>query len=85
VAAEVRVREGEGIESIVRRFRMAVQQEYGRRWYKKRIGYYEKPSELRRKRKKMAKIQSQCGGTLWLRIGQEDLFRRTGPMNAAGR
>jgi len=85
MTSEIKVREGENIESAISRFRKAVQNEYGRRWYKRRLGYYEKPSVLRRKKKKMAKIQSGRGVYLLLCIDQQALFSRTGPTSAAGR
>ncbi|WP_312103540.1 hypothetical protein [Acinetobacter venetianus] len=65
------------------------------RWYKKRYGYFEKPSTLNRKRKKMKAILSyrnhslsllthiSTKNTLWLKIEKEQQFARTGK-NAAG-
>ena len=35
------------------RFQQEVWRRYRRNWVKRRYGYYEKPSELRRKRKKV--------------------------------
>lgn len=60
------------------------------RWYKKRYGYFEKPSVLKRKRKKMKAILSYRNdslslqthiapkNTLWLKIKREQQFSRTG-------
>ena len=60
------------------------------RWYKKRYGYFEKPSVLKRKRKKMKQILSYRNhslsltthiapkDTLWLKIEREQQFSRTG-------
>ena len=60
------------------------------RWYKKRYGYFEKPSALKRKQKKMKQILSYRNhslsltthiapqNTLWLKIGKELQFSRTG-------
>lgn len=65
------------------------------RWYKKRYGYFEKPSVLKRKRKKMKLNLSQRNRalyycyhehpqhTLWLKIKREQQFSRTGK-NAMG-
>lgn len=65
------------------------------RWYKKRYGYFEKPSALNRKRKKMKAILSYRNhslsllthispkSTLWLKIEKEHQFARTGK-NATG-
>lgn len=59
------------------------------RWYKKRYGYFEKPSILKRKRKKMEAILSYRNdslslqthivpkNTLWLKIKREQQFSRT--------
>lgn len=59
------------------------------RWYKRRYGYYEKPSLLKSKRKKMKAILSRRqthlsdSSTLWLKIEQPLQFARTGS-NAVG-
>lgn len=65
------------------------------RWYKKRYGYFEKPSILKRKRKKMKQILSYRNhslslitqispqNTLWLKIDIKQQFSRTGK-NAMG-
>ena len=65
------------------------------RWYKKRYGYFEKPSVLKRKQKKMKAILSYRNhslslqmhiapkNTLWLKIKKEQQFARTGK-NAMG-
>ena len=66
------------------RFSQLVQREYERPWYKRRYGYYESPSALRRKRSKMRKLR-RGSGSLRLHIDIETQLRRTGPTNAAGR
>lgn len=62
------------------------------RWYKKRYGYYEKPSLLRRKKRKMKLLlsyrqnrlsRSNIKTTLWLKIEYSQQFSRTGK-NAVG-
>ena len=81
----VEVRDGEDLTQALNRFRQLVHREYGRSWTKRRFGYYEKPSALRRKQQKMQKLRQRTTANLWLRIDIEAQFRRTGPTNAAGR
>ncbi|MBN8884975.1 MAG: ribosomal protein S21 [Rudaea sp.] len=94
----VEVQDGESIERALFRLRVAQAYEY-KRWTKKRYGYFEKPSALRRKREKMAKIWSileaadrraHRGGSsaksrIHLFVGVPQLFARSGPTNEAGR
>lgn len=67
----VTVEEGESIDRALMRLRHLQSYEY-KRWTKKRYGYFEKPSALRRKKRKMAEIwqlnnnQLKAGG---LKIG----------------
>lgn len=75
---------GEDLADTLDRFSQLVQHEYERPWTKRRYGYYEPPSALRRKRAKMRRLQGRTGG-LWLRIDIATQLRRTGPTNAAGR
>ena len=98
MSRKVEVRDGESIEHALFRLRTTQAYEY-KRWSKKRYGYYEKPSALRRKRQKMAKIWTLMERTdrmlrkdftprrscIHLYIGLKDLFARTGPTNQAGR
>lgn len=81
----VEVREDEDLTQALDRFTQLVQHEYRRPWTKRRFGYFEKPSALRRKARKMRKLQAQTAGHLGLRINLEPQWRRTGPTNAAGR
>ncbi|WP_066801982.1 hypothetical protein [Moraxella oblonga] len=53
------------------------------RWYKRRYGFYEKPSLLNAKRKKMQLLSGGQRQTLWLKIEQPLQFARTGK-NAVG-
>ncbi|MGE8498194.1 MAG: 30S ribosomal protein S21 [Pseudomonas sp.] len=76
--------EGESVELALRTLSRKVGSEMGRRWYKRRFGFHEKPSVLKRKRSKMKKLAIQSGGGLWLRIGLEAQFSRT-ENSAAGR
>jgi hypothetical protein len=55
----------------------------GRRSHKRRYGYHEKPSELRRKKAKFCRRQIQAGGGLGLSIHpHRALWARSGPTNA---
>ena len=81
----VEVREGEDLTQALDRFTQLVQREYQRPWTKRRFGYFEQPSALRRKQRKMRKLQAQTAGRLGLHIHLDAQWRRTGPTNAAGR
>lgn len=78
------VNEGESVEMVLRTLSRKVSSEMSRRWYKRRFGFHEKPSALKRKRSKMKALAIQSGGRLWLKIGLEAQFSRTGN-TAAGR
>ncbi|BDI30894.1 hypothetical protein CCAX7_29450 [Capsulimonas corticalis] len=74
----------ENLDRALIDLRKRVRNEYGRPWYKRRYGFYEKPSELKRKRKKMGRRRggSSCffhPGSLKLHIEQKEIFARTGP------
>lgn len=84
MAVTVNVEAGESIEVVLRKLNKKVKHETDRRWYKRRFGYCEKPSILKRKVKKMKKISIQSGGTLWLKIGLKEQFSKSGN-SAAGR
>jgi ribosomal protein S21 len=83
--AKVMVAEGEELSKALRRFRQQMSMVYGRPWTKRRFGYFEKPSVLHCKRKRMAWRQRQAGGCLKLHIGLREQLDRTGPSNALGR
>ncbi|WP_092374384.1 30S ribosomal protein S21 [Pseudomonas sihuiensis] len=76
--------DGEPIEVVLRKLKKKVKHETDRRWYKRRFGYYEKPSILKRKAKKMKELSIQSGGNLWLKIGLKEQFSKSGN-SAAGR
>jgi ribosomal protein S21 len=80
----IKVEDGESIDLALRKLSKKVKSEMDRRWYKRRFGYYEKPSVLKRKNKKMKKLVIQSGGALWLKIGLKEQFSRNGG-SAAGR
>ena len=85
MSLRIEARADEDFLAMVERFNQRVRYEYHRPWTKRRYGYYEKPSVLRRKRAKMRKLQTRGTGKLYLSIDLEAQFRRTGPTNAAGR
>ena len=96
VGRKVEVLDGESIERALHRLRVTQQYEY-KRWTKRRYGYFEKPSALRRKQRKMAKLWTQMDANavpaprqgaqhrLHLFIGLVELFARSGPSNQAGK
>lgn len=85
MSVKIEVGDDESIDSALKRFNQAVKRDLGRPWCKRRYGYYEKPSELKRKRKKMRRLRSGSRGNLYLKIGLKELFSLTGPTNSAGR
>ncbi len=76
------VGEGQDINQALLELRKLVKQEYGRPWHKRRYGYYESPSVLRRKCKKMKQRQTSSPSFY---VGQQELLARTGPDMAVGR
>jgi ribosomal protein S21 len=86
VPIRVEVREGEDAASAFRRLQELVRRQQGRPSHKRRFGYYEKPSELNRKKAKFRRRQTQAGGRLVLHVyPHEALFARSGPSNATMR
>jgi ribosomal protein S21 len=82
----VSVTEEDSIELALRKLRRKVNEKYAFRWYRPRRGYYEKPSTLRRKRKKMRGVVIRSESKrLWLKVGQKERFNRNGPDNSVGR
>ncbi|NDJ75009.1 MAG: 30S ribosomal protein S21 [Chloroflexi bacterium] len=82
-------RDDESFEQTLARFNRSVRRGYARPWHKRRYGYYEKPSTLRRKqnrtRRRNVRSYAHGGSGVGLRIGLEKQFRRDGPSNAMGR
>lgn len=78
MAIKVEIQDGEPIEQALRRLQTKVRAESGRSWCKRRFGYYEKPSALKRKAKKMKALSIQSGGSLWLKIDLRAQFSRSG-------
>ena len=72
------VRDGESVGAALARLNKLVQRVDGRPSHKRRFGYFEKPSELRRKR---AKKEAVVPG-LPLRVHPHSaLYARSGPSN----
>lgn len=76
--------EEESVEQALGRLRRKIDNELARPWHKRRYGCHEKPSELRRKRQKMQRLQPESGQGLWLRVSLTAQFERTAS-HAAGR
>ncbi|MFI8981324.1 30S ribosomal protein S21 [Ectopseudomonas khazarica] len=72
----VDVTSADSLEIALARLNRQVSTELGRRWYKRRFGYFEKPSALRRKRQQMDKLAIASGGGLCLKIGLKEQFCR---------
>jgi len=97
VGRRVTVEDGESIDHALWRLRRKNAYEF-KRWTKGRYGYFEKPSELRRKAAKMAQVwmllqksrrkwrlpDRDCTNSMHLYLRLEDLFARTGPTISAG-
>lgn len=71
------------LDHALNQLKQKIYRENSTRWYKRRYGYFEKPSELKRKRRKMKQIVSRSQNNLWLKIDQQEQFSRTGK-NAVG-
>jgi len=84
----VEVRDDVSFERNIVEFNQAVYKEYRRPWYKRRYSYHEKPSVLRRKKRKMDQRSNAAvrrgGRPMKLYIGLEAQFRSDGAM-AIGR
>lgn len=76
---KVAVRDGESVQSALARLNRVVQRVEGRPSHKRRFGYYEKPSELCRKR---AKKEAIVPGYPLPVCPHAALHARTGPSNA---
>jgi len=82
MSVRVVVREEESIKSALDRLRRHVKRLKNRPAHKPRYGYYEKPSELRRKRAKKEALMRE--NPLLLKP-YAALFARTGPSNSLQR
>ena len=56
MTAKIEVVEGDPIEQTLGRFKKAVKRKHQRNWAKRRYGYFEKPSAIRRRKKGFARI-----------------------------
>lgn len=81
----------DNLDNALTAFHQKVYYDKARRWYKKRLGCYEKPSVLKRKRQKMKRLLSQrqtynarvCDNplpNLWLKIELDKSLARDAPM-----
>jgi ribosomal protein S21 len=81
----IQIQEDESFQSALKRFTKKANQAHKRRWYKKRYGYYEKPSRLAYKRDRMRQRSQRVNASRrGPAIGLKQLFARKGP-NAMGR
>lgn len=53
MTAKITIQDGEDISSALSRFKRQVDLTYRQEWHKRRLGYYEKPSILKRKKMMM--------------------------------
>lgn len=78
----VEVKEGEDIRVAIRKLQQLTCNKFSRSWYKSRIGYYEKPSVLRRRKKLLRKRNLQIlewdGNTLKMRHSLTTIYKREG-------
>jgi ribosomal protein S21 len=81
MGSRVEVREGETIRSALQRLRRKVNEQFSRSWYKSRVGYYEKPSTLKRRKQGTAAINRRCGtlNPLKMKMGLVWLYKRKRP------
>ena len=89
MSIKVTLREGEPVEAALLRLSKQSKSYFGRPTHKRRFGYYEKPSQLERKRAKWCRKVARQGSFMPLRISHqlmvqplEALWRRTGPSNS---
>jgi ribosomal protein S21 len=85
VVIRVEPGENENVLAALLRLKMHAKLAQRRAWVKRRLGYYEKPSILRRKRRKMNRRNRYAEGhgiVIWLDLGKQ--LRRSGPF-AIGR
>ncbi|HTE18304.1 MAG TPA: 30S ribosomal protein S21 [Armatimonadota bacterium] len=98
MGAYVVVREGEDLDSALTRFAGHCRRDQARPWTKRRYGYYESPSALRRKRKRWQEMKARARGRKigrmggWKsypvsgsKIGLPAQFSRTGPTISVGK
>ena len=88
-------RNGEEFEQTFKRFNHLVRKTRSRPWHKRRYGYYEKPSTIHAKQKRVQYwnrrgfsqmgIRKYPGTGLRLPIHFDKQFSREGPSNAMGR
>ena len=87
--SKVILREGEPVQVALLRLMKQTENYFGRPSHKRRFGYYEKPSQLERKRTKWCRKVARQGSFMPMRINHqlmvqplEALWRRTGSSNS---
>lgn len=78
MSTRVTIRDGEAVRAALARLDKLVRRTDGRPSHKRRFGYFEKPSELSRKRAKKEKVRP--GYPLFVHP-HAALYARTGPSN----
>jgi ribosomal protein S21 len=63
MAVRIELQEDEPLDRAISRFKKSVQQKYRRNWVKRRYGYFENPSTLRRRRASIDRITRRRSGT----------------------
>lgn len=78
MSVRIELEEGEHIARALRRLQSEVHKAYHRAWAKRRLGYHEKPSVLRRKRRRAREHNLRGHPSLRWSVGLERLLARTG-------
>jgi hypothetical protein len=82
MSVRVEVSEVEDIRVAIRKLQQLTCNKFSRAWYKSRIGYYEKPSVLGRRKKLLRKRNLRLlelgGSTVKMRHGLTTIHKREG-------
>ncbi|MES2789711.1 MAG: 30S ribosomal protein S21 [Planctomycetota bacterium] len=82
MGVRVEVGEGESLHDALRRLRGHVQHHCRRAWYKTRVGYYEKPSVRKRRKKRLQQrnrfLFKMHGASIRMYHGLRSLHSRVG-------
>jgi len=82
MGSRVEVHEGETLRAALQRLRRQVGEQFSRSWYKSRVGYYEKPCVLKRRKRRIAEINRKGGPgirPLKMKMGLVWLYKRKRP------
>jgi hypothetical protein len=86
VGIKVIVGEGESVAQAIERFEQLRYFVYRRPWTKRRFGYFEKPSVVRRREARLRRMRRQgCGWYHRFPIKLDAQWTRSGPANTIGR